>query len=370
MKRSSPYLLIIFILVGILPLKGQNNVSAGSIRFAGVQADPALLREENPLFLDEEVLQLKLSMDVKAVLKDRGEKSSYHKAIISYQEKSGKIISEELKVRVRGKRRRDAEVCKFPPLLLNFKRATVQNTVFGKVNKLKLVTHCITDDYVLQEYLVYKLYNIVTDKSFRVRLCQVTYEDVQGKRKPEKKYAFLIEDEADMAARNGGSIMPDDLKFRMDRTDSLSMAMLAVFQYMIGNTDWSVPYQHNIKILHVDSLYFSVPFDFDYCGLVNAPYAQPPPELGIESVKQRLFRGYSFTQPIYDEVSTYYKEHKKDFYQVYHECKPLGKKSKKSSIRYLDSFYKVLNDPKDFQKEIVRVGEYNAKSYIIIKGLE
>lgn len=326
--------------------------------------------QENLFFVDEDVLDLKLTMDIKEVMKDRGETSSYHQAFISYHDKKGALITEELKVKVRGNRRRDPTICDFPPLLLNFKRATIENTVFGKVNKLKMVTHCIGDEYVLREYLVYKLYNIVTDRSFRVRLCRISYEDLQGKKKPETRYAFLLEDDDDMAQRNGGTIVPEELMFRMDRMDSLSMARLAVFQYMIGNTDWSVPYRHNIDVLAVGTIFVPVPFDFDYCGMVNAPYAHPPPELGISSVRQRLFRGYSFTDAIYREVINSFNRNREDIYKVYTGNGILDKKSRKQSVKYLDSFFDVLNDPKDFQREIVRAGKYNASNIISIKGLE
>ena len=38
--------------------------------------------------------------------------------------------------------------------------------------------------------------------------------------------------------------------------------------------------------------YTPLPYDFDFSGLVNAPYAKPRPELGIRTVKSRVYRGY------------------------------------------------------------------------------
>jgi hypothetical protein len=361
--------LSIVCLIFILPLKAQENDQKDTLYALNFLSHPQLA-QENPLFVDESLLKFTITMDVRAVLKDRGEESSYHPAVISYNDNAGTEVNEVLKLRVRGNRRRDPTVCKFPPLLLNFRRSTVENTIFGKVNKVKMVTHCLNDDYVLREYLIYKLYNIITDKSFRVRLCLITYKDSEGKKDSENYYAFLIEDDDIMAERNGGTMVSEKLMFRMDRTEPLSMAKLAMFQYMIGNTDWSVPYRHNIEMISVGSDFIAVPFDFDYCGMVNTPYAQPPPELGISSVRQRLFRGYRFTDEIYSEVIKYFNTHKREIYGVYLTNEMLDKSSKKTSVKYLDSFYQVLNNKKKFNREIIRAGESNQKHIISIKGLE
>lgn len=277
-----------------------------------------------------------------------------------------------LKITVRGNHRRNPEVCRFPPLLLNFSRKTTQRTLFEHVNRVKLVTHCLGEDYVLREYLVYKLYNILTDKSFRVRLCRIEYEDLQGKRKTETRYAFLIEDDKEMAKRNRGEIVPKAIAISMAGMDAEAMATLAVFQYMIGNTDWSVPYRHNIKLLSVDSLAapYPVPYDFDYSGIVAPPYAVPPPELGIASVRQRLYRGCHFPDHIYADVIRTFQTHRAAIYNVYLNFPLLNKSSLKKTFDFLDDFYKTLDNPKNFNNNIVRVGQRNQKNYVVVKGLK
>lgn len=328
--------------------------------------------EENALFTDEEVLRFKLTFNYQELQKDRDEEREYHKAAILYTDKSGAAVQVDLKVMARGNRRRDPAVCKFPPLMLNLSRKTTAGTVFEKANKLKLVTHCNDDEYVIREYLVYKLYNVVNEKSFRVRLCQVEYVDMQGKRKPEIRYAFLIEDDKEMAKRHQGKIIPDANVIRMDRADAYAMAKLAMFQYMIGNTDWSVPFCHNIKMLAPDTATspVPVPYDFDYSGIVVAPYATPPPELGIRSVRQRLYRGYHFSDKTYREVINFFNIHQQDMYKVYTGCTLLDKKYLKQTVSYLDNFYKTINNPKAFRNDIVRVGQQNQKSFVVVKGLE
>jgi hypothetical protein len=329
--------------------------------------------KENPLFADEDILQFRLVTDYQKLLKDRGDERDYHQATLSYTDTTGTEVSLPLKVMVRGNRRRDPSVCKFPPLMLNFiRKAMPEGTVFAKVNKLKLVTHCINEDYVLKEFLVYKAYNVLTNQSYRVRLCQVEYVDIQGKRKAEMRYAFLIEDDKEMAARNNARLIPDKVIVRMEYADQRAMASLALFQYMIGNTDWSVPFRHNIDLIASDSLAapIPVPFDFDYSGMVATPYAQPPPELGIRSVKQRLYRGIDFPESIQRETRNIFNSFRTPIYAVYKQFEPLSKSNRKQSLKFLDDFYKTINDPSKFEREIVKVGKQNEKKYVTVKGLK
>lgn len=327
---------------------------------------------ENPLFTSEDVLPFTLTLDYQKLLKDRGDERGYHPAILSYRDAAGAEVALNLRVMVRGNHRRNPETCDFPPLLLNFSRKTTQNTIFEHVNKVKVVTHCIGEDYVHKEYLVYKLYNLVTEKSFRARLCRITYKDLQSKRKVETKYAFLIEDDKEMARRNEGEIVRKELVIGMEGTDGRAMATLAFFQYMIGNTDWSVPYRHNIKLLSLDSLAapYPVPYDFDYSGIVAPPYAIPPAELGISSVRQRLYRGYDFPDQVYKEVAKTFAMRRAAIYNLYRDYPYLDKSEVKRTLSFLDEFYETMDDPKDFERRIVRVGQKNQKNYVVVKGLK
>jgi hypothetical protein len=325
------------------------------------------------LFADDEVLQFRLVANYQKLLKDRGDNRQYHPASLVYQDSSGVDVAIPMRVMVRGNRRRDATVCRFPPLMLNLIRKQMpQGTVFEGQNKLKLVTHCTSEDYVLREYLVYKIYNILSDASYRVRLCQVSYEDSLQKRKTEVRYAFLIEDDKDMATRNEMKIVSAKKVISMEYVEPRAMARLALFQYMIGNTDWSVPYRHNIDLLAADSLSppIPVPFDFDYAGIVATPYAVPPFELGIKSVKERLYRGYSFPESIHRETVNTFNSYRTPIYAVYRQCEPLSKVGLRQSLQFLDSFYDIINQPRRFDREIVKAGERNEKNYVSVKGLK
>ncbi|ALJ01614.1 hypothetical protein DC20_20825 [Rufibacter tibetensis] len=324
------------------------------------------------LFSDEAILEFKLTANFRELKKDRDEDRAYHPAIVSVLDSAGTGVAMDLKVKVRGNNRRNPAVCDFPPILLNFSARGTRNTVFRGVDKLKLVTHCRSDLYVIREYLIYKLYNILTNHSYQARLCRVTYEDTSTKKVVETKYAFLIEDDEAMAKRNSGNIVHKERLLRMDQTNPQAMALVCFFQYMIGNTDWSVPYRHNIRIVSQQALDPGIPvaYDFDYAGLVSAPYAKPPAELGITSVRQRLFRGYQFEDEIYTEVIKTFNTHKKELYKVYTSCPLLDKTYLKQTLSYLDAFYKTINTPKEFERNIVKVGQQNQKSMVVIKGLK
>lgn len=374
MKRIHRFIYLLTIAVSLPCLvQAQTDVrleraSQDSLLLASTETDSF----ENPLFTSEEVLQFRLTLDYQELLKDRGDERGYHLATLSYKDAAGGEVALNLKVMVRGNHRRNPQTCRFPPLLLNFARKTSKGTIFEHVNKVKMVTHCLNEDYIHREYLVYKAYNLLTDKSFRVRLCRVEYEDVQSKRKVETKYAFLIEDDKEMARRNKGRIVPKELAIGMEGTDTKTMATLAVFQYMIGNTDWSVPYRHNIKLLSLDSLRapYPVPYDFDYSGIVAPPYAIPPPELGISSVRQRLYRGYASPEPVYAEVINTFMWHHAAIYKLYRNFPYFEKSTLKKTLSYIDDFYETIGDRKDFNNQIVRVGQKNQRSYVVVKGLK
>jgi hypothetical protein len=323
-----------------------------------------------PLFKSDSILQFKLVGKLNSLFSDRGDNSTSHPILLQYKDKDS-IVSIRLAVRTRGYFRRDKSMCKFPPLMLNFlKENKLKNTVFQKQNKLKLVVPCQGDDYVIREWLVYKLYNLISPRSFKARLTQVEFEDSLGKRKPETHYCFLLEDEKEVAKRNNGFLL-EQMMVAMTNTDRSEFKKMAVFQFMIGNTDWSVPYLQNIKLLKTDSLKppYAIPYDFDHAGIVSTPYALPAEELEMSSVQERRYRG--FCEPdktAFKEVFPLFNSLKNDFYNVYTNCSLLDAKYVKFVTRYLDDFYKIINNDKDVEKEFGHPCRQETR--IEIKGLK
>jgi len=321
--------------------------------------------EVNPLFSSDEILEVRLVMDVEKVIKDINVRDE-HPATFSYKEADGSEKSFDIKVVVRGKTRTNIKVCKFPPLKLNFKKKAVKNSLFAGQNKLKLVTHCntkdINEEYIIREYYVYKLQQLVTPFSFRVRLCKVIYEDTAGDFDPTPHYGILIEDIDDLAARNG--MVEFERKIpNQEVCERTELDRIMMFQYLVGNLDFSVPKRHNFKLV-ADSVKpqpVAVPYDFDYTGLVSTSYAKPPPDLEVASVKVRVFRGLCRQEGGYDDAQNHFNKLKPDIYDLYNSSDYLSEKSIASATKFIDGFYKVLENPKSFDQKIFKACRANHK---------
>jgi len=74
--------------------------------------------------------------------------------------------------------------------------------------------------------------------------------------------------------------------------DQPALLFMSLFQYMIGNTDYSIMQLHNVIMLDdAGGIRYTVPYDFDYSGLVGAHNAVPAKGLNLPSVRERMYRG-------------------------------------------------------------------------------
>lgn len=321
------------------------------------------------LFKSNDTLKFSLITHMKPLLADRGDKPVYHSGHVKYKTPKGKSVDLPIRIRVRGNFRKDRANCQFPPLLLNFDKKNKGNSVFNMQNRLKLVTHCITKDNIAKEELVYKIYNLLTDNSFKSRLATVTYIDSAGKRKAEIRPAFIIEDETILAKRI--STKPyKKVRVRQNQMDTLTMATISIFEFMIGNTDWSVPYLHNISLFYREGILpIPVPYDFDHSGIVNASYANPAEELNLSSVTERLYRGIYYPKPVLDKVFSKFKSIKPEIYKLYEGNPALEPSYIKFATRYLDAFYEIIDNEKAIKNLITAQGQKNEAGGVVIKGL-
>jgi len=129
---------------------------------------------------------------------------------------------------------------------------------------------------------------------------------------------------------------------------------VAVFEYMIGNSDWSVPYLHNIKLLDKTTYITAVPYDFDHSGIIEAKYAHPPQALNLYSVRERIYRGITYSPAVYQQVFDNFRRVKPQIYALYENNPQLEKGYIKRTINYLDEFYKTIDNPKSI-KEVFTV---------------
>lgn len=336
-------------------------------------AQYTVAQTHDKLFEGNSVLELALSGEMHELLMDRGNDPQYHALELTYKDTDGKPLRLSVKVKARGHFRKLKENCKYPPLLLNFSKESSENTLFDNQDKLKLVTPCQGDKYVVYEYLVYKIYNLISPMSFNVRLVKMTFENFNNKGKDsEPMYGLLIEDEEKMAQRNS-MIAVDRTMVRPEQTQTKEFLKTAVFEYLIGNTDWSVQYRQNIKLIAPDTLSrpFAVPYDFDHAGIVGAPYAKPAEQLLLSSTRERRYRGYCVQDMKYfNEAIAQFNERKDEIYKLYESNDLLDAGYIKSTIRFLDNFYETINDPKKRIREFQYPCRSDGTGNVVIMGLD
>ncbi len=332
--------------------------------------NPITATAEKGLFESDEILAITLNGPVRELMNDRSEKSSNHSFILSYKKTDSSKTNIPIEIKTRGHFRKQKGNCLYPPLMLQFSKNGSVPSIFDGQTKLKLVMPCTGDDYVVREWLVYKIYNLITPRSFRARLVQVKLEDPKAKKLPDPFYGILVEEEKQMAARNKAVVI--DQKLKPEQTDPNSFLIMAVFQYLIGNTDWSVQYLQNIKLLKFDSPFpVTVPYDFDHAGIVNTPYAHPAEELLLSSIRERRYRGYCVNNlTVFNNVIDVYNKLKDDIYRLYTSNELLDTKYVKSTTKFLDEFYETINNPKAWQKDFAYPCDKNGTGNVVIKGLK
>lgn len=313
--------------------------------------------EEAPLFQSQEPLALTLATDISWLRSERPDVEEAE-GTLTYVGEDGDSVSVPVKVRTRGNFRRDKANCNFPPLRLNFAGKEVKGTVFDGQDKLKLVTPCqdgrdLYQQYILQEYLVYRVYQLFSPVGYRVRLVHITYVDPDGGYDTRTKTGFLIEADDQMAERNR-SVMADFERFLPNAMDDEQSARVALFQYMIGNTDFSSVFFHNAVMVQQGERFLIVPYDFDWSGVVDARYAVPDPSLGTRSVKERVFRGFCRPGVDHQSLIDEFTGRRADIWALYEGMTELDEGQRERALKYYEKFYEILGDPKKFEREVLR----------------
>jgi hypothetical protein len=304
-------------------------------------------------FEEEKLVTMDLTTDLKRLVITK-KANDYQAATVTLHFPDSSVITAPIRLTARGEFRR--QNCFVPSIKLDFTDTSKTSSLYS-LKKLKLVVGCGTkhedEKLLLKEYLVYKIYNLLTDMSFRVRLLNINYTDTRGKIKPYRQYGFVIEDVDDMARRNKCREV-EKVPYKQERTDRQQMTLVAIFQYMIGNTDWAVPPYHNIKLIRhaKDSISFPyvVPYDFDFCGVVNAEYATPAENLEIKSVTQRLYRGFPRNMEEIQRALDVFRGKKEDIKKLVMGFDLLETRERRDVLNYLDEFYTTIEDRYQVQR--------------------
>ena len=307
------------------------------------------------LFGSHEILKIKLSGPLNSLIRNKEDELQYP-FVLSVE---GQEIS--VKLSARGNSRK--KLCKFPPIRIEFDTNTSEQSIFNGQDNLKLVSHCHQSEKAqantLKEYAAYQFFSLLSDASFRTRLLKISYQDTDGKR-DTTRYGFVLENTDAIAKRIGGervSLPAISLKSLNDRQE----ALVYVFQYLIGNTDWSMVTAendqsccHNGKLIKKDQQLLYVPYDFDLSGLVNAKYARPDASFSINRVTQRLYRGFCLKPEVLKEGLQTVVSHQDDFRAIISGLPGLSEKDIKKVQRFLDRFFSEASDEdkmlKSFEK--------------------
>ncbi len=309
-------------------------------------------------FTNDAILDVTLKTDMKKLAAQKRE-PSYQKALLVMQQGEGKPeISADVSVRLRGNFRR--ENCKIASLMIDFSKED-STSKLKNLKTMKWVAPCekgfYFEQFVVKEFLTYKMYQSFTEKSFRVRMLRITFQDINGKVKDYTQYGFAIEDVDDLAKRNE-MVEEENNKYQTEQTNRYYGTLVGMFQYMIGNTDYGVPVYHNIKLLlpkdSPTAKPYIVPYDFDYSGIVNATYAVPTESLGITSVTERLYRGFGREMSELKVMAQFFLAKREQIYALINENTLLATNQKKEMITFLDSFYDNIARDADLDRIFIK----------------
>lgn len=327
-------------------------------------ASVAATGRELPLFQDDTILKAVLTAPIgQAYAQKNQDQRIEFPGHWTYIDENGETSKLDVSIRTRGNFRRVH--CDLAPLRLNFRKSQVKGTLFAGQNKVKLVSPCfdtpLYQRYVVLEYLAYKTLELLTDFSYKTRLIRLSYVDSDEKIDPWTAVTFVIEDDSDMADRlEMERIDIESVKF--DDLDREKTALAELFQFMIGNNDYSVLKNnrgsdccHNVDILAYDeaSPKIPIPYDFDFSGIVNALYAAPPSHLPITEVRHRYYTGLCHPPGVLDAAIAHVQSKREEILALFENQEALSDKGRKSALVYLRAFFKILDDPRRLQREVI-----------------
>lgn len=347
MNKSIAYVLVFLVIILFNPIYSQDSKASNENKI-GVT-----------IFQEEDIMPVKLTYSIKDIKKTTND-STYITSNISYQLKNQTWQNLEIQLRARGNYR--LKNCYFPPLKIKIKKEDSKNTLFEGQKSLKVVLPCLiqkeNNDNIIKEYLVYKLFETVSPYYFKTRLLDINFEEIKGNNtKIHQLKGFFIENDKAVAKRLDAKVYTR--KSHPLNHDALTSIRNAFFEFMIGNTDFSQAYQHNVKLFFLDTKMIPIPYDFDMSGFVNTSYAVvsqiPGENLSMESVTQRKYRGFVRDENLIEQVRTEFIESKPSMFLLLEKYKHLFENQQEyfSTKDYLASFFDIIMNSEKFKKEIL-----------------
>jgi len=310
----------------------------------GVPANEDIVAEYEDLFTAEEPLCLTLKFDITA-FKNTKHQDVYHDAVMV------KMVNDDLQVthpvQIKARETIRQKFCAMPPMWLKIGTSGIKTDSLQDVFRMNMILPCKNADqyepYVLREYLAYRIYNIITPLSYRVRLVRLSIIDTGKGNEVTEEWAFLQEPDELMSQRlKAKNIMDNELT--MSNLNPKAINSMSMFQYMIGNADYSVTGRHNLKIMALNlgkpSGFLPVPYDFDYSGLVNTDYAVPAEPLGTSSIRERYYLGPCRPEQVHQETIQKLAQFEDEIMEHIKDFEYLDDEEKDDMIGYLDSYFK------------------------------
>jgi len=331
---------------------------------AAAQDSESATSKPPKLFKESSQLAITLTAPWRKLMRNKSSEDR-HEGTLTYTDANGQERTINVGITTRGLTRRD-KVCDFPPLKLWFEKSENKGTEFRGQSSLKMVTHCEKssryEQLYIKEFLAYRIYNLITPYSFRVRALQVAYQEEGSSRKPDVRFGFLIEDIDDLADRLDLKEL-DIEELEPGELDAEQLANYSLFQYLIANLDWAATAGpqgehccHNGKLIGAgpdERPVYVIPYDFDSSGLVDAPYAAPPTRLGVRSVTDRLYRGFCSHNAAIPAALERFRSHREEIIGLVETNDLLDIKESKETVRFLEAFYTSLETDADVQKQLI-----------------
>lgn len=321
--------------------------------------------ESDLLFQSVERLDITITAPFGRIDKERDKETEYD-GVLSYVDSAGAVVNLDVALEVRGNYRLIKRNCRYSQLWVDLKRGQLEGTLFANQNRLKLVVQCGRQnryaDYLIREQQAYTMFSEVSDYDFGTRLLNVTYVDSEDEDDVRTHVAFFIEHQNRLADR-----------FGMDKVEASGISraelnvrqgvLVSLFMFLIGNTDYSIirgPENdaccHNSKLLvNADGENFAIPYDFDASGFVDASYAPDPnPDFNLRTNRSRLYRGYCVPDEIFAAAVKTYQDAEEGLSTIVGDTTYIGTRAVNRTLKYLEAFYEIINDPRKLQRQIVR----------------
>ena len=310
--------------------------------FARAAAQPPVVATSAFDFLTtEEGATLTLELDLTDLINNKNTKTYFPGSLTTAD---GKMMKVE--ARARGKFRR--RVCDVPPLKLKFSKKELRARGLDTLNEIKLVVPCFNEprgeELLLREYVAYRMYERLSPYSVRARLVKVIFRDKHVEEATRPVYCLLVEHEEQVAARLKGKIV-QEYGLQADSLQAEQGALTALFEYMIGNTDWSLADARNVYLFKSApaAKINLIPYDFDFAGLVNAPYAVPNADTGLKNVRERRLLAKGIPGTALRQAAEQFKAAQADLLAMC-TASYLSKNTSKYLTNYIESFFQNIDN--------------------------